>query len=75
MASRNDTERQRAPTANLRVERVGNSYYAEVPAHALDKQSSAIDHLIGLAFDCLDATHLEVRVYDGHLSDNASVGR
>ena len=43
------------------------SYYAAVPAHLLDEQSSLIDRLIGFAFDTLGALHLEVRVYDpGH---------
>jgi hypothetical protein len=40
------------------------SYYALVPAHLLDEQSSLIDRLIGFAFDTLGALRLEVRVYD-----------
>jgi hypothetical protein len=39
-------------------------YYAAVPAHLLDGQSSLIDRLISFAFDTLDAGRLEVRVYD-----------
>jgi hypothetical protein len=39
-------------------------YYAAVPAHLLDDQSTLLDRLIGFAFDTLDAQRLEVRVYD-----------
>ena len=39
-------------------------YYAAVPAHLLDEQSSLIDRLIGFAFDTLGVSRLEVRVYD-----------
>ena len=39
-------------------------YYAAVPAHLLDEQSSLIDRLIGFAFDTLGAGRLEVRIYD-----------
>jgi hypothetical protein len=39
-------------------------YYAVVPAHLLDDQSSLIDRLISFAFDTLGARQLEVRVYD-----------
>jgi len=39
-------------------------YYAAVPAHLLDEQSSLIDRLISFAFDTLGAGRLEVRVYD-----------
>jgi hypothetical protein len=39
-------------------------YYAAVPAHLLNEQSSLIDRLISFAFDTLGADRLEVRVYD-----------
>jgi hypothetical protein len=39
-------------------------YYAAVPAHLLEEQSSLIDRIIGFAFDILGVRHLEVRVYD-----------
>jgi hypothetical protein len=39
-------------------------YYAAVPAHLLDEQSSLIDRIIGFAFDTLGVRRLEVRVYD-----------
>ena len=39
-------------------------YYAAVPAHLLDEQSSLLDRLISFAFDTLGADLLEVRVYD-----------
>lgn len=39
-------------------------YYAAVPAHLLDDQSTLIDRLIDFAFDTLGARRLEVRVYD-----------
>jgi hypothetical protein len=40
------------------------SYYAAVPAHLLDEQSSLIDRLISFAFDTIGVGRLEVRVYD-----------
>ena len=39
-------------------------YYAAVPAHLLDDQSTLIDRLIDFAFDTLGTRRLEVRVYD-----------
>ena len=52
----------------LRHRRLSNNkrqgYYAAVPAHLLDEQSSLIDRLISFAFDTLGAGRLEVRVYD-----------
>ena len=42
--------------------RAQRSYYADVPALALDEQSRLIEQLIGLAFDVLGARHLDVRV-------------
>jgi hypothetical protein len=39
-------------------------YYAAVPAHLLDDQSSVIEQLISFAFDTLGAWCLEVRVYN-----------
>jgi hypothetical protein len=39
-------------------------YYAAVPAHLLDEQSSLIDRIIGFAFETLGVSRLEVRVYD-----------
>jgi hypothetical protein len=38
------------------------AYYAQLPAHLLDEQSSVIDRLISFAFDTLGALRLEVRV-------------
>ncbi len=38
------------------------AYYAELPAHLLDEQSSVIDRIISFAFDTLGALRLEVRV-------------
>lgn len=40
------------------------SYYAAMPASALECESSLIEELIGFAFDLLGAQHLELRVYD-----------
>lgn len=39
-------------------------YYASVPAHLLDQETSLIDRLINLAFDTLRARRLTVRVYE-----------
>ena len=39
-------------------------YYAAVPAHLLDEQSSLIDRIIDFAFETLGVSRLEVRVYD-----------
>jgi hypothetical protein len=50
---------------NKRLVRQGTRhYYAEVPHHLLDEESSLIDRIIGLAFDALGARRLEVRVYE-----------
>jgi hypothetical protein len=40
------------------------SYYAAMPASALECERSVIEELIGFAFDLLGARHLELRVYD-----------
>lgn len=42
----------------------GAHYYAAVPDHLLDEQSSLIERIIHLAFDALGVRHLEVRVYE-----------
>ena len=39
------------------------SYYAMVPAHVLDHESTVIDELISFALDTLGAWRLDVRVY------------
>jgi len=52
--------KHRIPTALLR--RANKSYYAEVPALALDEQSRLIEQVIRFALDTLDARHLDVRV-------------
>jgi hypothetical protein len=39
-------------------------YYAAVPAHVLDRESSVIGELINFAFDTLGSWCLDVRVYD-----------
>jgi hypothetical protein len=39
-------------------------YYAAVPSHLLDEQSSLIDRIIDFAFETLGVSRLEVRVYD-----------
>jgi hypothetical protein len=39
-------------------------YYAAVPAHLLDEQSSLSDRIIDFAFETLGVSRLEVRVYD-----------
>jgi len=41
-----------------------HAYYAAVPAHVLDCESSLIDELISFAFDTLGSCHLNVRIYD-----------
>ena len=45
--------------------RAERSYYAEVKAAQLDEQSGIIDGLINLAFETLDARHLDLRVVGG----------
>jgi hypothetical protein len=45
-------------------QRKRHDYYAAVPAHLLDEQSSLIDRIIGFAFETLGVRRLEVRVYD-----------
>jgi hypothetical protein len=45
-----------------RFQRTHRGLYAEVPAQSLDEQSRLLVQLIDLAFDILDARHLEVRV-------------
>jgi hypothetical protein len=47
----------------LRAER---SYYAEVSKQRLDEQGNLLDQIIGLAFDTLDARHLDLRIVDAH---------
>jgi len=60
------SSRELAPTRLL--ERAERSYYAEVKATQLDEQSGIIDRLIGLAFETLDARHLDLRVVDAQRS-------
>jgi hypothetical protein len=40
------------------------TYYAELPHHALDDDTSLIETLFAYAIDFLDARHVEVRVAD-----------
>lgn len=40
------------------------TYYAELPHHRLDEQSSLIEQVFAYAIDVLDARHVEVRVSD-----------
>jgi hypothetical protein len=54
----------REPTHRRLNKQQRRDYYAAVPAHLLDEQSSLIDRLIGFAFETLGVNRLEVRVYD-----------
>jgi hypothetical protein len=42
--------------------RARHSYYAEVPAMALDERSQLVDQVIRFAFETLGVRHLDVRV-------------
>ena len=44
--------------------RAEHSYYAEVSVQRLDEQINLIDQIIDLAFNTLDARHLDLRVVD-----------
>lgn len=46
--------------------RAVRSYYAEVSMQCLDEQGKLLDQIIDLAFDTLDARHLDLRIVDGH---------
>jgi hypothetical protein len=54
----------REPTLRRLNKHKRRDYYAAVPAHLLDEHSSLIDRIISFAFETLDVSRLEVRVYD-----------
>ena len=54
----------RGPALRRLNKHMRQDYYAAVPAHLLDEQSSLIDRIIGFAFETLGVSRLEVRVYD-----------
>ena len=54
----------REPSDARRFQERQPSYYAELPASALDEQSSVIDRIISFAFDTIGARNLKLRVRD-----------
>ena len=50
------------------VQRANQSYYANVPALALDEQSRLIDQVIRFAFETLNVRHLEVYVSSAEMA-------
>ena len=54
----------REPALRRLNKHMRQDYYAAIPAHLLDEQSSLIDRIIGFAFETLGVSRLEVRVYD-----------
>ena len=54
------------------LQRANQSYYAEVPALALDEQSQLVDQIIRFAFETLGVRHLEVRVSGAALASLAA---
>ena len=54
----------REPALRRLNKHMRQGYYAAIPAHLLDEQSSLIDRIIGFAFETLGVSRLEVRVYD-----------
>ena len=50
------------------LQRASQSYYAEVPALALDEQSRLIDQVIRFAFETLNVRHLEVYVSSAEMA-------
>src|SRR5262245_22373551 len=53
------------------LQRANQSYYAEVPALALDEQSRLVDQVMRFAFETLGVRHLEVRVFGAELASLA----
>ena len=54
------------------LQRTNQSYYAEVPALALDEQSRLVDQVIRFAFETLGVRHLEVHVSGGAMASLAA---
>jgi hypothetical protein len=50
------------------VQRANQSYYANVPALALDEQIRLIDQVIRFAFETLNVHHLEVYVSSAEMA-------
>jgi len=54
------------------LQRTNQSYYAEVPALALDEQSRLVDQVIRFAFETLGVRHLEVHVAGAEMASLAA---
>jgi hypothetical protein len=50
------------------VQCASQSYYAEVPALALDEQSQMVEQVIRFAFETLNVRHLEVHVSSAEMA-------